>query len=56
MRFLQQCEVPELEVSGPSGLGFGHPLANISLDEQAHMSLDLVVELSIRSAISEQPS
>src|SRR5262249_17632088 len=51
---LQQCDVSELASGGPSGLGLGHPLVDISLGEQAHVRLDLIVELLIRSAISEQ--
>src|SRR5262249_55467410 len=54
MGLLQQCDVSELAARGPSGLGLGHPLADISLGEQAQVRIDLVVELSIRSAIPEQ--
>jgi hypothetical protein len=33
-----------------------HPLANVSLNEKAKVSLDLVVEFLIRPTISEQSS
>src|SRR6266508_1600545 len=56
IHLLQQCHVSELAARGPSGLDLGHPLADISLGEQAQMRLDLVVELSIRLTISEQSS
>src|SRR5262245_4702751 len=54
MSLLQQSDVSELAARGPSRLCLTHSLAEISLGEQAQVSLDLVVELSIRSAISEQ--
>jgi hypothetical protein len=56
MSLLQQSDVSELASRGPSRLSLTHSLADISLGEQAQVSLDLVVELSIRSAISEQSS
>jgi hypothetical protein len=56
MSLLQQSDVSELASRGPSRLSLTHSLAEISLGEQAQMSLDLVVELSIRSAIPEQPT
>src|SRR6266542_3019385 len=56
MSLLQQCQVSELAARDPQGLGLGHSLADISLGEQTQVSLDLVVELSIHSAISEQSS
>src|SRR5262249_17422429 len=45
-----------LAARGIGGLGLSHPLADILLGEQAQVSPDLVVEFSIRSAISEQSS
>src|SRR5262245_39091307 len=54
MSLLQQCHVSELAARGPKGLGLGHTLAHISLGERAQVRLDLVVELLIRSSISEQ--
>jgi hypothetical protein len=53
---LQQRDVSELAARGPGGLGLGHPLAYISLGEQTQVRLDLVVELLIRFAVSEQSS
>jgi hypothetical protein len=52
MSLLKQCDVSELVARGPGSLGLGHPLADIPLGEQAQMRLDLVVEFTIRSAIS----
>src|SRR5262249_7926617 len=54
VRLLQQCDVSEPAACGPSGLGLGHPLADISLGGQAQVRLDLLVELWVRFAISEQ--
>jgi hypothetical protein len=56
INLLQQCDVSELAAGGPSGLGLGHPLTVVSLGEQPQVRFDLVVELPIRSAISEQSS
>jgi hypothetical protein len=47
MRLLQQCHVPELAPGGPSGLGLGHPLADISLGEQAQARLDPPILINI---------
>jgi hypothetical protein len=56
MSLLQQCQVSKLAAGGPFGLSLGHPLADIPLREQAQVRLDLIVEFSIRPAISEQSS
>jgi len=56
MSLLEQCDVSQLAARGPGGIVLGHPLADLSLGEQAQVRLDLVVEISIRSAISEQSS
>src|SRR5262245_33610005 len=54
MILLEQCDVSELSAGGAGGLGLGHPLADISLSEHAHVRLDLVAEFSVCSAIPEQ--
>jgi hypothetical protein len=51
---LEQRDVSELASGGLGGLILGHPLANISFGEQAQMRLDLLVEIPLHSAISEQ--
>jgi hypothetical protein len=50
---LRQCDVSELPAGGPSRLVLTHPLADIPLGEQTQVRLDLVVEISFRSAASE---
>jgi hypothetical protein len=54
MILLEQRDVSELAPSSPAGLVITHPLADISLGEQAQVRLDLLVEFSIGPAISEQ--
>jgi hypothetical protein len=56
MILLKQCHVSELAARGPRRRFISHPLADVSLSEQAQMRLDLVVEFLTRSTISDQSS